>query len=379
MQDKRLIEIACIKNITGIYCYSIDNKDIDSTNVLGIDIVYDGSKTLSMNSNDDYFINLLERIRELYNKNEKQISFLNDFSKQVIENYQLDNSNNNFTNHNFYPMNTNEFYLKMMSDYIKQALELIIKLFYLDKDIKVENVKGYHGRYSATYTVDNKKYFLPFSCFLKDNYNLEMEVNGIKNQGIKFNGEVVIKDHYTRIKWLNNKQDLECKIVNDIDNGCMEKVIRVNNEVIYIENISSVINDEELNKINDYLSKLNLNTFNKGIKISDNSYLFYESNIVDDTQNNYACHYTYFNDGVSIIYKKTSGYLEDKLFTPYKYLNERINMMKIIDSKYLIQKENLNNHRYQYQMLDNNTLYDIKVDDIDSIDDIKTYQKGVIK
>ncbi len=386
MQDKKLIDIACINNITGVYCYTkegmSDNK-LDKIKYLEIKIVYDGSKTMSMNSNDKYFLDFLTKIKQLYSneKNRKKFTFLNDFSKEVIERYNILEDQKPVTDHSFYPMNTNNFYVNLMSDYIVQALTIIIKLFYLDKDIKVENFKGNHHRYLATYIVDNKKYFLPFSCIIKDNYNLVFEVNGIKNNGIRFNGQLDIRDYYVRMKWSNKQQDLECKILSDIDNGFIESSIKVNSETILINQEDSLVKEEELKEINEYLKKMNLKTFSRGIKTTTNSYLFYESEIDNNEQVNYAYHVIKKDGIISIISKTVYGDLmyDEELFTPYKQTNYRTNMIKLAENKFLIQHENLDNHMYNYQILDDITKYDVDVSNINNISELKSYKKGAIK
>ena len=126
---------------------------------------------------------------------------------------------------------------------------------------------------------------------------------------------------------------------------------------------------------------MNLKTFSRGIKTTTNSYLFYESEIDNNEQVNYAYHVIKKDGIISIISKTVYGDLmyDEELFTPYKQTNYRTNMIKLAENKFLIQHENLDNHMYNYQILDDITKYDVDVSNINNISELKSYKKGAIK
>ena len=135
MLDNQLIEIMRITHLHLIYCYTIDSKDYNNLDKsLAVEIVYGNKKKLVLDYKSPYFPYYLNRIKEVYNKEKDKypITFFSDFSKEIIENYNINTNidNNNYTTKNIFPINTSKYDIEVLKSYIIQALESIFKIIY---------------------------------------------------------------------------------------------------------------------------------------------------------------------------------------------------------------------------------------------------------
>ena len=343
MQDKKLIEIACIKDISLIYCRILESDN--SSKYLEVEIVYDGKRKMRLNYRDKYFATFFKKVINTYHieKNKTNIVLLGSETEDIISNYKVEEQPLvNGTDYNFYPLNTSKFYIDIMSDYLKQALKEILKSFYIDNKIIINDIKGYRNRYIVTCEIDEKSYQIPLMCYLNNKYNLLFKLTGIKKSGLVINGYLIIKDQYIHINWNSTDDYLKGKIVADIDNGFNEIVLSANDVVFDIRQENNLVSNDELDLINHHLNLLNLKTFSKAMKINDSNYLMYDEIINDKLRTNYACHMTIKNNIISIIYDETFGHIkyDSQIFIPFKNNHYRIN---ILDN--IVQIEDLN-HNY---------------------------------
>ena len=372
MLDNQLIKIMRISHLRLIYCYTIDSKDYSTLDKsLAIEIVYGNKQKLTFDYKSPYFSYFLNKIKEVYNKEKDKypITFFSDFSKEIIENYNINNSidNNNYTTKNIFPINTSKFDIEIIKSYVIQALESILKIIH--DNITNTNIIGYRNKYVATYNVGNIQHIV--SLYLnKMNDKVLFKIGGINGKGITVNGSILINNEYVVTNWKVENTDIEGKIYSDIENDFIEEIIDQDKITVYYNRIENKVND--INKINDIINPIIGISFDNCIKTNKKSYLLKSESKKDMHILRNFCHIVFEDNFINIIYTKVEGYMkyDDMLFIP-TIIDKRIYNIINLNNEKLIQEYNFTNNKYLYKIFDGNNLNDFDISNYDSIEEIK--------
>ena len=372
MLDNQLIEIMRISHLHLIYCYTIDSKDYNTLDKsLAIEIVYGNKQKLTLDYKSPYFSYFLNKIKEVYNKEKDKypITFFSDFSKEIIENYNINNSidNNNYTTKNIFPINTSKFDIEIIKSYVIQALESILKIIH--DNITNTNIIGYRNKYVATYNVGDEQHIV--SLYLnKMNDKVLFKIGGINGKGITVNGSILINNEYVVTNWKVENADIEGKIYSDIENDFIEEIIDQDNVTVYYNRIENKVND--IKRLNDIINPIIGISFDNCIKTNKKSYLLKSESKKDMHILRNFCHIVFEDNFINIIYTKVEGYMkyDDMLFIP-TIIDKRIYNIINLNNEKLIQEYNFTNNKYLYKIFDGNNLNDFDISNYDSIEEIK--------
>lgn len=373
MLDNQLIEIMRITHLHLIYCYTIDSKDYNNLDKsLAVELVYGNKKKLVLDYKSPYFPYYLNRIKEVYNKEKDKypITFFSDFSKEIIENYNINTNidNNYYTTKNIFPINTSKYDIEVLKSYIIQALESIFKIIY-NKTITNINIIGYRNKYVATYNVGNIQHIV--SLYLnKMNDSLLFKIGGINGKGITVNGNTIINNEYVVTNWKVENTNIEGKIYSDIENDFIEEIIDQDKITVYYDRIDNKVNS--INKINDIINPIIGINFDKCIKTNKKSYLLKKESKKDMQTIKDFCHIVFEDNFTNIIYTKVEGYMkyDDTLFIP-TIIDKRIYNIINLNNEKLVQEYNFTNNKYSYKIFNGNNLNDFDISNYDSIEEIK--------
>lgn len=387
MLDNQLIEIFKIDKLCFIYCYLIDSKDYNNlSKSLGIEIVYGDKKKMKFDYKSEYFYQYFNKIKEVYNreKSKNNITFLNDFSKEVIENYNIAEISTieNYTDKNIYPMNTNKFQVSIFMSYIFAALESVLRMVHDIKKTKIKSITGYRNKYVATYEVDYEQHIVSLYCNKKGNNCITFEIGCLDNIGIRVNGNIKINDEYVITNWSAQDGIVSGQIYYDINNGFTEEELRYNSAIIYYDRCDSTPSKDEIDGIISVLRPIIDIDYDNCVKTTHNSYIFKHEKEDGKSRNYYYYHVVISSDIICVNYTEKNGYIDDDggIFIPTLNGQKDFLIINMNDTK-LIQEHNLNNNKYRYQILKDNNLSDIDISNYDSVDEIKNRgdNNGIIR
>ena len=302
-------------------------------------------------------------------KDKYPITFFSDFSKEIIENYNINNSidNNNYTTKNIFPINTSKFDIEIIKSYVIQALESILKIIH--DNITNTNIIGYRNKYVATYNVGDEQHIV--SLYLnKMNDKVLFKIGGINGKGITVNGTILINNEYVVTNWKVENADIEGKIYSDIENDFIEEIIDQDNVTVYYNRIENKVND--IKRLNDIINPIIGISFDNCIKTNKKSYLLKSEKKKDMHILRNFCHIVFEDNFINIIYTKVEGYMkyDDMLFIP-TIIDKRIYNIINLNNEKLIQEYNFTNNKYLYKIFDGNNLNDFDISNYDSIEEIK--------
>lgn len=169
-QDKELLEINEIKNLEAINLTNLMHKN---DNIPVLIVTYDnGKKTLCYTSLDKYFIYFFEMVRRVYNeeKTTRRIfieplvaNFLKESAiniKEIIKDIGECKTKTKKIN---YKIKENEMYYKIL----KYILEDLLK--FLNKDLKITDIKGINKTFSLIGVLDGLNKIFPFKVKTENN------------------------------------------------------------------------------------------------------------------------------------------------------------------------------------------------------------------
>lgn len=198
--DPVLIEINKIKNLEMIKFYYI----LDS--IPSISIIYDNGKILNLCSRDKFFIELVRKVKDVYNEEkDKQILKpfggstldVDDLTKNMLENGNIENINNiydGYTDKCAYDQT-----LLLQKDKIMPILTILeyhLKDFLSKTDMNVSfsnKLIGYRNNYTIEGTLNGNPKIFKIRVIQEDENNYTFKVGGILNLGNEIDVNVSFK------------------------------------------------------------------------------------------------------------------------------------------------------------------------------------------
>lgn len=334
MSIEKKYDIQNIRNLEMIYFYDISKSEIgrSTSSFLGLKVVYDDGKGLGYDVTSDYFSEFLKKVIDVYNieKNTRKIDFLNEYSKQMMENIDVKkfekNKRNYFEKNSLMGITTIYSSIKEIDDYIKDICKNLLSFILKDHKIDIVNLKGCNNRFSVIYTVDDleeKTLCLVVKKVADNKY--EFTADYVSDELFSVDGSIVFDDTYVNIIWENASADIKSTYKYNIDADLSERNIRRKEKIIDFDIIDDSV-DENTKLLLDFYIKQFLNDeIDTCISTVNNNYLLSQITFLDgDTENehlynNSSCHFNLKSDFVRLKYHKVNGISkkEDKILVPF--------------------------------------------------------------
>lgn len=288
-------EILQIKDLKVIFFYSLnqDYKNENSTDLLGLNIVFGDNKTLNFDYTSPYFQDFVLKVLEVY-KEEKEtnnITLMNELSKNLLANLNVDSfkENNNFSHYHYqdrpileYSNRKNE--LEVAKTYMKNVIKDILPFFVAESDkeeILITGIKGYQNRFFADCCNQYFNCIVPFILKRTGKSDYLFKIAGINQSSHIINGEISIEGGIVNSSWKLCDVDLKGQEIFKSD-GLHERSIFSFGDIIDFDNKVDDISTEEKELIDFYLKFLGIKEMDKGIKVDDERFLLSNKQVDDD-------------------------------------------------------------------------------------------------
>lgn len=314
--------LSSIKNLKLIQFYQV----YENTDTLGLKIIYGNNDILKIDYRDENFYDYVNYIINLYNiEKNSHFIYLNNFTKETIENINIPKPDNNF--YQTLPiveLGRLHFRIKVIEEYIiNMSKNILSSIFLQDKTINITNFKGYKNNFMVEYEVIDEigsieKSFLCYNINRIDNNTYLIKTNQFDNKLFNFNATLEFRKDSINITWNGLNRKFIGRNINHFEKDNNTNVIKFNNNgdenYICLEQPLLDINDTTYTQINSYLDNCNLANISSLKSYVPNQYLSKEEELKDDKFNTKYYHITMKPDVVKIHYIEEIGYLKDNNF-----------------------------------------------------------------
>ena len=273
-------KIYSIKNLDLIYTYAIDGDIKDESKYIGTKVVYENNKILDLNYKDKYFKEFIERIIKVYNKekDEREIILLGKLTKDLIKNTELENDNKeNYQSKGIPYFNATVKDLDFYTEYLKEAISIILQLYKNYEVININSIKGYNHKYIVDFNVSSLNKQLPIIISATDN-NLNFKINRLDNTKINVEGNITSSAGVVKTTFNSLDKRVKASISYDATRKESTRKILIDNKEVYVDNNKNILTEEDLNIIDFYLKMNNIEIPKNILKTSNNTYLLTEQN-----------------------------------------------------------------------------------------------------
>lgn len=343
MTNNEKYEIQKIKDLSLIYFYDVSQTKIgrDNSSFLSLKIVYNNGKSLNYNYNDENFYEFLLQVLKVYEieKNNNKIEFLDDFSKDFIENIDINKYNkkeestyNVRSRKNLFSCNSDIYFI---SEYIKMFCLDLLKLFNCNEKIEIVNFNGFLNKFSVSYILNGTKKILPLIIKKISNSKYNFSLCYVDKEVCNINGKITIGDSYVNISWFNEKDELVGSYQYDINPLYRENVIKKNDEVLSFNEVREKVSEEEDLLLSFYIKEIFDETIENKTPTVNNNYILSDTKFYDTDEQNVkeykkqTCHVSICDDSVNFKYCDSVGISKDK----YNFLIPLIQNKKDVSLK----------------------------------------------
>lgn len=370
MINNKLIKIEQIKDLNAIYFYNLVPETSLENQLLGLKITYDNNQTLDYKYTDEYFEDFVIKVLDTYKEEQskRNIIILNDFTKEIIEEYskksfKVKTNYKNTSKEYINLINNDNFKIKLLEDYFKDIIYSLVSLFQNnDTKIYIKGLKGFRNHYTIEYEINNQINFIPIIITVLDDYNYSFRINNINNIVMSLNGNLKIKDNYIECSFNNKDNTLKGNYFYHNQKEKCENYILYNNKPCYIKKNKNIITNEEesiiisyFNYLN-YLNYLNIDTYDNITKITDNDFFISKTIQNKEETHQILCHIRITNDLVRIIKTTKQGIMkyndqfiitfnEEKEEVIFKLINKENNNYVLVQTKYLPTEKSTGNYK----------------------------------
>lgn len=399
-------KIAEIKNLELIYVYSIDSVLKENpTEYIGVKVVYDKDKVLTLDYKSEYFAKLIKKILERYNKEKgkKNVILLGDLTKQLVNDsfFSIIEEKKEFIQPCGILVNRKKSEVEMYQKYLKKALKIIFKSIKNYDHVNIDSMDGFNHKYIVNYSIGNVKKQLYILIFVKEDGNIDFRITNVENEIVNINGTIEDYVNYVKIKWCDSAKKIEAIVTYDSKEQIIEEKLYKDSEPIIIRETTDTLLEEDEKIISFYLNLCNLDMLKNVIKIDDNCYFLSDFNVLNKNEENESILYNntsykiiVFDDKVIIKSKSKDGISKYGnqinavlCDTTLDFILKKIN----VDDKFYIliekrtKKNGFINYNYSYLELNEDIILSkpfnvsdkIQIDEeLKSIDMAKQYIKG---
>lgn len=365
--DLKEVQILEIKNLDLIYVFTTSDIFTDNENkYVGVKIVYDKNKTLSLDYKDKHFSQFIKTILDKYNKekDKRKIILLGDLTKKLVNGSSFnlkENKNSNTNKLSFFNASNKD--VKQIYSYLKYVLELIINTYKNYETFKIGDIKGFNKKYLIEIKIGNVIKNIPIIIW-NSNDIINFRIGIIDGTLLNVFGTIENLGSKFEIKFNNKEEKIFGNVIFDSITNSITKKIETEEETILYSEENSEIDYKDYEKINFYFDLFNLEQPKNILKVDSYNYLLGEETKDIEKEKDVL----FQNNGIMLNINDDSVFLNfDKKYCLSKYNNvintiideENINIslksIKIDEEIYLIKEEKIKineEEMYSYELIE---------------------------
>ena len=360
-------KIAEVKNLDLIYAYSIDSIfGNDNNKYVGLRIVFDKNKTLSLDYRNKYFSDFVKKVIDRYKKekDKRKIVLLGDLAQRLVNDSSFDIEYNTKLDGvqkeeiPYFKCDANN--VKQNLNFLKEAMKIIILAYKKYETLQIDSIEGYGHRYFVDYSIGNIHKKMPIVIYEDEEGKIFFKVARIGNLDVDIKGKVESDGGRVDVSWQNAYEDIQGSIHYDALERSVGRQMNSLLVPIYYDDNEDTLLEEDAEIIKFYfdMCMCGQKVPSHILKTSDNSFLLAEEEVSkeDDDQ------VLFTNIGAKMITNPDEVRIKYRLKNGFSKYNNQINVtldedtlevtlkkMTIDDDNYLLmEKVRTNNSGKDY-------------------------------
>jgi len=349
------VQISEIKNLNLIYVFTTDSIFKNGSNkYVGAKVVFENNtKAFALDYRDKHFQKFIKRILERYHKekDKRKIILLGDLTKHLISDSSFavleKVQNQGLQTVGIPSFNTSDREVKKQEPFLKEAMEMILKVYKNYEVLSVDSIDGFNKKYVVSYSIGSIKKKMPVIISKRDDGIIDFKLSRLEDKSCPISGTLVNDGGKVEINWKDETTEINGHILYDPNNNISEKKVTSSGQTIIYDEGKDTLLEEDISLIKFYFDLCEMQIPKKIIKVGDSSYLLSEETDLNDDEkeilysNTSAC-IDVLKDEVRISYhvKNCFSKYKNQINTVLDQETEEVTFRKLnVDSKQYILAE----------------------------------------
>lgn len=311
-------QISEIKNIDLIYVFSTDSALRDDNNkYVGAKVVYEKTKVLSVDYQEECFEKFIKKILERYQKEKdrRKIILLGDLTKRLVSDSSFavlgEEKKDESSQEGLPSFNTSSRDVRIVENYLQETLKVILGVLKKYETLKIEGIKGFNNRYVVRYMVGGSRKQCLMTLLRRDN-GVDFRIGIIDGTSVDVTGQIVFAANRVVINWESKKADAEGHLVYDSEQDTAEKKVTIGGITAFYDDNKDTILQEDIDLIKFYFDLCELEVPSNILKVDDGAFILSKvTNLNENDEgvlfNNLSARVDFSEEEVRIIYENRNG------------------------------------------------------------------------
>lgn len=299
------VQISEIKNLNLIYVFTTDSIFKKGSNkYVGARVVFENNtKSFALDYKDKHFQKFIKRILERYHKEKekRKIILLGELTKHLISDSSfavLEKAQNQGLQTEGLPaFNTSDREVKKQEPFLKEAMEMILKVYKNYEVLSVDSIDGFNKKYIVNYSIGSIKKKMPIIISQRDDGIIDFRLSRLEEKALPISGTLTNDGGKVEVKWNDEVSCIDGHLLYDPNNDVVERKVTSNGQTIIYDEGKDTLLEEDATLINFYFDLCEMQIPKKIVKVGDSSYLLAEETDLND-------------DDKEILYSNTSAQLD---------------------------------------------------------------------
>ena len=299
------VQISEIKNLNLIYVFTTDSIFKKGSNkYVGARVVFENNtKSFALDYKDKHFQKFIKRILERYHKEKekRKIILLGELTKHLISDSSfavLEKAQNQGLQTEGLPaFNTSDREVKKQEPFLKEAMEMILKVYKNYEVLSVDSIDGFNKKYIVNYSIGSIKKKMPIIISQRDDGIIDFRLSRLEEKALPISGTLTNDGGKVEVKWSDETACIDGHLLYDPNNDVVERKVTSNGQTIIYDEGKDTLLEEDAKLINFYFDLCEMQIPKKIVKVGDTSYLLAEETDLND-------------DDKEILYSNTSASLD---------------------------------------------------------------------
>lgn len=299
------VQISEIKNLNLIYVFTTDSIFKKGSNkYVGARVVFENNtKSFALDYKDKHFQKFIKRILERYHKEKekRKIILLGELTKHLISDSSfavLEKAQNQGLQTEGLPaFNTSDREVKKQEPFLKEAMEMILKVYKNYEVLSVDSIDGFNKKYIVNYSIGLIKKKMPIIISQRDDGIIDFRLSRLEEKALPISGTLTNDGGKVEVKWNDEVSCIDGHLLYDPNNDVVERKVTSNGQTIIYDEGKDTLLEEDATLINFYFDLCEMQIPKKIVKVGDSSYLLAEETDLND-------------DDKEILYSNTSAQLD---------------------------------------------------------------------
>lgn len=299
------VQISEIKNLNLIYVFTTDSIFKKGSNkYVGARVVFENNtKSFALDYKDKHFQKFIKRILERYHKEKekRKIILLGELTKHLISDSSfavLEKAQNQGLQTEGLPaFNTSDREVKKQEPFLKEAMEMILKVYKNYEVLSVDSIDGFNKKYIVNYSIGSIKKKMPIIISQRDDGIIDFRLSRLEEKALPISGTLTNDGGKVEVKWNDEVSCIDGHLLYDPNNDVVERKVTSNGQTIIYDEGKDTLLEEDAILINFYFDLCEMQIPKKIVKVGDSSYLLAEETDLND-------------DDKEILYSNTSAQLD---------------------------------------------------------------------